>query len=37
VTDIDQFVLLELFKDYSWVGLRDKAGQSAGQGTGQTD
>ncbi|MEN0084067.1 MAG: Lrp/AsnC family transcriptional regulator [Leifsonia sp.] len=35
VTGIDQFVLLELFKDYSWVGLRDKSGQSAGQGIGQ--
>lgn len=34
VTDIDEFVLLELFKDYSWVGLREKSGQSAGQSFG---
>lgn len=36
VTRMDQYLLLELFKDYSWVGLRDKSGQSAGQGTGET-
>lgn len=35
VSEIDQFVLLELFKDYSWVGLRDKSGQSAGQRAGR--
>lgn len=32
VSEIDELLLLELFKDYSWVGLRDKSGQSAGQG-----
>lgn len=34
VADIDQFVFLELFKDYSWVGLREKSGQAAGQSFG---
>jgi Lrp/AsnC family transcriptional regulator, regulator for asnA, asnC and gidA len=34
VTDIDEFVLLELYKDYSWVGLREKSGQAAGQSFG---
>ncbi|WP_223692664.1 Lrp/AsnC family transcriptional regulator [Leifsonia poae] len=28
VADIDELVLLELFKDYSWVGLQQSAGQN---------
>ncbi len=30
VADIDELVLLELFKDYSWIGLTTSAGQSVG-------
>jgi Lrp/AsnC family transcriptional regulator for asnA, asnC and gidA len=29
VTFIDQFILTELYKDYSWVGLRGGLGQSS--------
>jgi len=36
VVKIDQFVLTQLYKDYSWVGLRGQGGQKAvGGSTGR--